>query len=147
MRRGLHEVDLNLQRTLRDQAQQLRLRLDLLRHEIQDHQFQRAHTLTLRFWLFKREDSFRIEDGSGRQAAGDLDRHSPYYGAGTDMERSPNGPTDIGNIDNALSDGGSRHQPITTRRLDIYSLIRKVDRVVTKTSRRGVEQLGSSLGS
>ena len=52
MRGGLHEIDLHLQRTLRDQAEQLCFRFNLLRHEIQDHQLERAHTLTLRFGLF-----------------------------------------------------------------------------------------------
>ena len=34
VRGGLHEIDLHLQRTFRDQTQQLRFRLDFLRHEI-----------------------------------------------------------------------------------------------------------------
>ncbi len=77
MRGGLHEIDLHLQRAFRDEAQQLRLRLDLLRHEIQDHQLERAHALALRFGLFKREDTLGVENVSGRKATGNLDRHIP----------------------------------------------------------------------
>ena len=80
VRGGLHEVDLHLQRGLGDQAEQLGLRLDLLGHEVEDHQLERADTLTFRLGLLQREDAFRIEYGSGRQAAGDLDRHGSHYG-------------------------------------------------------------------
>ena len=80
VRGGLHEVDLHLQRGLGDQAEQLGLRLDLLGHEVEDHQLERADTLTFRLGFLQREDAFRIEYGSGRQAAGDLDRHGSHYG-------------------------------------------------------------------
>ena len=45
--------------------------------EIQDHQFERADALTLRLGLLQSEDALRIEDISGRQATGNLDRHVP----------------------------------------------------------------------
>ena len=77
MRGGLHEVDLDLQRRFGDQSQQLRFGFDLLGHQVQDHQFERTDALTLRFGFLQSEDALRIEDGSGRQAAGDLDRHAP----------------------------------------------------------------------
>lgn len=77
MRGGLHEVDLDLQRRLRDEAQQLRLRLDLLRHEVENHHFERTHTLALRLRLLEREDAFGVENGAGGQSAGNLDRHVP----------------------------------------------------------------------
>ena len=85
---GLHEVDLDLQRALGDQTQQLRFGLDLLRHEVQDHQLERTHALALRFGLFKREDALGVENVSGRKAAGNLDRHVSYYGADPDMAYS-----------------------------------------------------------
>ena len=71
----LHEVDFDLQRRFGDQAQQLRLGFDLLGHQIQDHQFERSHTLALRLGLLQGEDAFRVEDGTRGQAAWDLDRH------------------------------------------------------------------------
>ena len=85
---GLHEVDLDLQRALGDQTQQLRFGLDLLRHEVQNHQLERTHTLALRFGLFEREDALGVENVSGRKAAGNLDRHVSYYGADPDMAYS-----------------------------------------------------------
>ena len=87
---GLHEVDLHLQRALGDEPEQLCLGLDLLRHKIQDHQFERADALTLRLGLLQSEDALRIEDISGRQATGDLDRHGSYYAA-----QAANSPDDI----------------------------------------------------
>ena len=77
MRGGLHEVDFDLQRRLGNQTQQLCFSLDFLRHQVQDHQFERADALTLRLGLLQSEDALRIEDISGRQATGDLDRHVP----------------------------------------------------------------------
>lgn len=85
---GLHEVDLDLQRALGDQTQQLRFGLDLLRHEVQDHQLERTHTLALRFGLFKREGCARSRECLWRKAAGNLDRHVSYYGADPDMAYS-----------------------------------------------------------
>ena len=105
MRGGLHEIDLHLQRTLRNQAQQLSFRLNLLRHEIQDHQLKRAHTLTLRFGLFERENTLGVENVSGRKAAGNLDRHASIM-VRSRIWRTPlrrrSVETGIGKMDNAL---------------------------------------------
>ena len=79
MRGGLHEVDLDLQRRFGDQTQQLRLGFDLLGHEVQNHQSERADALTLRLGLLERKDALRVENVSGRKATGDLDRHTLYY--------------------------------------------------------------------
>ena len=102
---GLHEIDLHLQRTLRDKAQQLSFRFNLLRHEIQDHQLERAHTLTLRFGLFQRENALGVENVSGRKAAGNLDRHASIMVRGR-IWRTPlrrrSVETGIGKMDNAL---------------------------------------------
>ena len=79
VRARLHEVDLHLQRGLRDQAQQLRLGLDLLGHEVEDHHLERAHALTLSLGLFEREDALGVEDRARGQTTGNLDRHALHY--------------------------------------------------------------------
>ena len=69
------QLYLDLKRGVGELAQDLGLGDELGGHQIQDHQFERSHTLALRLGLLQGEDAFRVEDGTRGQAAWDLDRH------------------------------------------------------------------------
>ena len=68
--RGLHQLDLNLQRCVREAAQKLGLRHGLVGHQVENQDFERADVLMQRAVLGHHEDVLVFEHGSCRQRIG-----------------------------------------------------------------------------
>ena len=75
MARNAHEVKAHLEGRLRDEAQDLRLGLDLCRHEVQEDDTKRADLLSGCHFLFEGEDVLVVQDLLCGQAVRDIDRH------------------------------------------------------------------------
>ena len=85
-----HEVAAHLQRRLRDQAQDLRLGLDLCGHEVQDDHAQRADLLVVRDFFLERKDALLVQGFLGGQAVGNVNGHEliSYADAGLSHRKS-----------------------------------------------------------
>lgn len=77
-----HEIAAHLQRRLRDEAQNLRLGLDLGRHKVQDDDLKGADLLPLGHVLLQREDALLVQELLGGQAVGNVDGHGARYLSG-----------------------------------------------------------------
>ena len=75
VRLRVDEVDLDLQRRIAEQAQELRLRDVLDRHEVQDEDLERTDILAVSAVGIHDEDILSLEDMSGRQIIRYLDWH------------------------------------------------------------------------
>ncbi len=70
-----HEVHAHLQRRLGDEAQDLRLGLDLGGHEVEQADVERANLLLAGHVFLKREDALLLQNALGGQAVGNVDGH------------------------------------------------------------------------
>jgi hypothetical protein len=70
-----HQRQLDLQRRRAQQARQLRLRADLVGHQVEQPDAQRPDILPDGVGLAHHVDAFGLERGSGGQVVRDLDRH------------------------------------------------------------------------
>ena len=116
--RHAHEVHVHLQRRLGNEAQDLRLRLDLLGHEVEQHDPQRAHMLLGSDVLLKREDALVVKNLLGRKSGGDVDRHEGSLGEGTWLVQGRFEWLEFPRDKDTLSDGQVRRR--TTRGRDMF---------------------------
>ena len=73
--RDAHEVDAHLDGRLRDEAQDLRLCLDLGGHEVEQRHMKRTNLLLASHVLLEGKDALLLEDALGGQTVGDVDGH------------------------------------------------------------------------
>jgi len=76
VRSHLKQLQIDLQRRIGQQPQHLRLRLHLLRHQVQNSDFQRTDILMIRPLLVHDENVFPLQDGVGRQRSRYLNGHT-----------------------------------------------------------------------